>query len=204
MKKRLFSWSIVYAMASILFLSCKKDKDNKPQQSAELTFKDPRDDKIYKTIRIGNQTWFAENLAYEGTLDVGSSSYAYSSLDSVKKYGMMYTGDAANIACPDRWHLPSDEEWKELEKYLGMSEEDLGKVSFSHLRGKDKNVALKLHKGGSSKFESMNIYGFGFYWTSTVVDSDQFLRSINIQAPAVFRSLEPISREACVRCLQNN
>jgi uncharacterized protein (TIGR02145 family) len=31
--------------------------------------------------------------------------------------------------CPDGWHLPSDEEWKVLERYLGMSESDVNNNS---------------------------------------------------------------------------
>lgn len=199
----MFSCALALALVSNLFVSCKKDKDNKLQQSAESIFKDPRDNKVYKTIRMGNQTWFAENLAYEGTLNAGSSFRPYSSLDSARKYGMMYSGDAAKIVCPNGWHLPSDEEWKVLERYLGMSEEDLSTVSSFYPRGKDKNVALKLNKGGTSKFESMNVYGFGFYWASTILYGDQYLRSVNANANAVFRTLEHSSREACVRCLQN-
>jgi uncharacterized protein (TIGR02145 family) len=41
--------------------------------------------------------------------------------------------------CPDGWHLPSDAEWKELEMFLGISQDSLDAVGY---RGE--NVGSKL------------------------------------------------------------
>ena len=67
-----------------------------------------RDHKTYKTIKPYSQVWFAQNLDYEM-----EGSWCFDN-DSKKcdLVGRLYTWDAAMKACPEGWHLPSDEEWK--------------------------------------------------------------------------------------------
>jgi len=77
------------------------------------TLADPRDGKIYKTIKIGEQVWFAENLNYETG---GSQCYDEA---SCQKYGRLYYWGAAMEACPSGWHLPSQEEWQTLVNFAG-------------------------------------------------------------------------------------
>jgi uncharacterized protein (TIGR02145 family) len=80
------------------------------------TYTDTRDGKVYKTIKIGNQTWFAENLAYKAN----SGCWAYDNNGSnANKYGYLYNWETAKTVCPIGWHLPSDAEWTILINYLG-------------------------------------------------------------------------------------
>lgn len=99
------------------------------------TFKDPRDGKVYKTIKIGDQVWMAENLAWLPKVSPPSAEsynkpyyyvYGYSgrSVSAAKatsnfsNYGVLYNWPAAMNACPQGWHLPTDAEWTTLENYL--------------------------------------------------------------------------------------
>ena len=115
--------------------------------SADVEFVDPsavimgsltdkRDGREYKTLKIGNQVWMAENLDIET-----ANSYCYNdSAENCSKYGRLYQWSAAMDSagtwtangkgcgyntsctptypvrgvCPEGWHLPSQEEWKTL------------------------------------------------------------------------------------------
>jgi uncharacterized protein (TIGR02145 family) len=100
------------------------------------TFTDSRDGKTYKTVKIGNQEWMAENLAYLPTVYPSSSLsfveprfyvYGYyqgTDVAAAKQnanyttYGVLYNWLAAKAACPSGWHLPTNAEWTALENYL--------------------------------------------------------------------------------------
>ncbi len=80
------------------------------------TYTDSRDGKIYKTIKIANQIWFAENVNIQ--TDTGSWCYN-NNLDNSNIYGRLYNWEIANNICPVGWHLPSNDEFQILVDYLG-------------------------------------------------------------------------------------
>lgn len=80
------------------------------------TFTDTRDGKTYTTVKIGSQTWMAENLAYKA--DRGCRAYNNDQNNSTT-YGYLYDWEIANQVCPAGWHLPTSAEWEQLIKYLG-------------------------------------------------------------------------------------
>jgi uncharacterized protein (TIGR02145 family) len=79
------------------------------------TFTDSRDGKTYKTVKIGSQTWMAENLNYNTS---GSVCYD-NKTENCNKYGRLYDWNTAKTACPSGWHLPSDTEWTKLTDHVG-------------------------------------------------------------------------------------
>jgi len=80
-----------------------------------IAFADSRDGKIYIKVKIGNQTWMAENLNY----NIKNSRCYDDNPDNCKKYGRLYDWEAAKKACPIGWHLPSNGEWKTLINFAG-------------------------------------------------------------------------------------
>ena len=113
--KKSSSSSVVKSSSSSKGLSSsEKAPQQDPVECEYGSLLDERDGQTYKTIKIGDQVWMAENLNYE--MD-SSFCYGYS-LDSCEKYGRLYTYYAADEACPAGFHLPAMEEFAILMRPL--------------------------------------------------------------------------------------
>ncbi len=93
------------------------------------------DGNTYKTIKIGNQIWMAENLKSTHYSDGTTiQSYCYNNdTSNIKTYGRLYSsfavmkGAASSNSNPSNvqgiapigWHVPSKAEWEQLANYLG-------------------------------------------------------------------------------------
>ena len=95
MRKYLITFSLGTALSVI---ACSDSSSSVAFDDEFSTFTDSRDERSYKKVTIGDQTWMAENLAYK------KESYSW---------------EDALYACPEGWHLPNDEEWKILFNEVG-------------------------------------------------------------------------------------
>lgn len=142
----------------------------------EGEFTDSRDGHKYKTVKIGDQIWMAENLAYLPSVRPSSEEshtdpyyYVYDyqgsnlsvaiTTDNYKKYGALYNWTAATNACPSGWHLPTDEEWKKLEVQIGMSENAANDDGW---RGTNEGSMLKATTGWSDDGNGTDEVSFSF------------------------------------------
>jgi uncharacterized protein (TIGR02145 family) len=119
-------------------------KDTSPRLVVEYaTITDDRDGQVYRTVRIGDQTWMAQNLNFKNYPEGVIVPKDYDDKPLPELYGKLYTWDAAvdsaglfsNDAkgcgygnscakesgirglCPENWHLPDQSEWDELIAY---------------------------------------------------------------------------------------
>lgn len=121
-------------------ISCSEENEPNEPTLQEIGTVTDIDGNVYKTIKIGDQWWMAENLCvtkYRNGEEISniinnfewasisSSSYCYYNNDFATYgsiYGALYNWNAVsdnrNIA-PEGWHIPTDEEWKILINYLG-------------------------------------------------------------------------------------
>ena len=125
------------------------------------TLTDWRDEKEYKTVKIGEQIWMAENLAYN---DPKNQSDCYKDIISnCVKYGRLYTWEVANKSCPRGWRLPDKSEFESLLSYAGGGDK---KKAFKILTA-DSILGFNALLGG---------YYYAFYSTPTVLHTTDYLR----------------------------
>ncbi len=107
-----------------------------PWQCGDIIF-DSRNEQVYNTVLIGNQCWISENLNIGMRIDGVNNQtnngilekYCYNNIeDSCDVYGGLYqwdemmqytTTEGVQGICPTGWHLPTDDEWRSLDVFLG-------------------------------------------------------------------------------------
>lgn len=111
--KRLALTIFLTSLLAVALTGC-NEKEMKDSCNENVP-KGTRDGNSYRTVKIGFQTWMAENLNVKI-----KGSWCYKDKESnCQKYGRLYNWAAAKAACPAGWHLPSREEFKVLLEAVG-------------------------------------------------------------------------------------
>ncbi len=237
----------IFFVVLILVAGCKKDpvETTAVQETGTMT---DIDGNVYKTIKIGSQWWMAENLKVityrnghsipqittdnaEWQNDVSGAYCNYDNIsDNHKIYGYLYNWyvitDTQNIA-PAGWHIPSDVEWKEMEKVLGMSATEADKSGW---RGTHEGEKIKKESpegwssyeaiwatnesgfnalGGNCRVfngEAGQPYGFkqtGFWWTNSYTDSVAVYRYLDYKNANIFRGVCSRNYGFSIRCVKD-
>lgn len=210
-----------------------------PPEGEGTYFTDKRDGQRYRTVNLGSQTWMAQNLAYLPEVSPhgsGSSSVShyyvvdYGGTDPLEarqsetynQYGVLYNWTAAQNACPDGWHLPTDEEWITLEGHLGMSAEELQKRRFrnsgevgSQLKAKtvwpENGVGIDSHdftilpagyRGGGQGF--VYVGSFAAFWTASISGNTPWYRGFFYFNDGSYRETWSRSDGFSIRCVKNH
>jgi len=198
-----------------LYIEIEGKNGSNYQQALELwnnienpqPFVDSRDGKTYKIVEIGNQIWMAENLNY----DMGGSWCYENSSVNCDKYGRLYNWDAARVACPQGWHLPSDSEWSSLTNYLGGEEVAGGKLKStsgweSPNFGATNSSGFTGLPGGYRNTDGSfgDLSSIGYWWSSTEYSTaDAWTRGMYYLSAYVYRNIGSKSGGFSVRCLKD-
>jgi uncharacterized protein (TIGR02145 family) len=147
-------------------------------QQEKGTFTDERDGQVYKWVKIGDQVWMVENLAYKAT----SNCWAYDNdPKKVTDYGYLYGWETAKTICPSGWHVPSASEWTTLTDYLGGPSTAGGKMKEAGTTHWNPPNAGATNESGFSGLPGGGHYysgayydigSKGYWWSSTDVDTD--------------------------------
>ena len=259
LKRKKRAWFYTFIVMDFFFIlaladSCNKDSASVTIETGSVT---DTDGNVYKTVKIGRQWWMAENLKvkryrngdsvfYIGvTLDSAiwnknktGAYYIYDSRDTAshnyngKIFGFLYNwyaiSNQKNIA-PAGWHVPTDDEWKQLEIYMGMGNDDADKVNW---RGTKEGDKLKIQSGGwTIPTDQYNVWGTnesgfsaigggcvmfngvfgipganyeGFWWTASEQDTGAWYRYLDYNKANIFRFYGPKSYGFSVRCVKDD
>jgi len=225
---------IILLFASLVFFTAK-------DQAQTVTDKDGN---IYDTVHIGTQVWLKENLATtkfnDGSLipsvpnrtkwfALTSPGYCWYNNDSAtykNPYGALYNWYTVNTGklCPTGWHVPTNEEWHTLVKFLDPSATDCY-CTESSLAGNDLKEAGLTHWGtgntatNSSGFTALgggfrNYYDSSFeghtavayYWTATQYTPNPTVwqRILSNGNANVLEYLDYKNQGMSVRCMQDS
>ena len=236
----------IYIIAtSILFfagmISCTKEDvaTNTPEYGSMTDIQG----NTYKTVKIGDQWWMAENLKVtvfndnktlinpipENAADSiweNTTKAAYCIYDNT--LGALYNWkviDNQNKIAPKGWHIPTDDEWKELEKTIGMETAELEKTAWRGTNEADKILAKykapaesELYAFGTNEsgfnalFAGCRLFSGGinqekntaFWWTSTPSNGNEaWYRYIDAKQKKIFRQHTYTSYGFSIRCVKD-
>ena len=162
-------------------------------------FVDDRDGQVYRSVKIGEQVWMAENLNY--AMDESSCYGDYS--ENCQKYGRFYTWYAMMSACPTGWQRPLKSDFNTL----------IATVGGADMAGK----ALKSTNGWMDNGNGTDNYGFSalpqddwdtYFWIGDHIEgSDGKMIVQNIGLFAAYdeisiSDIDPTFKNA-VRCIKS-
>lgn len=137
----------------------------------------------------------------------------------MEKYGLLYTYDGALKALPEGWKLPTDEDWKQLEETLGMSEHELNLLD--EWRGATAGILLHDAKTGFNvNYAGTRAYGTfnydspfmnkdmnAYYWSSSRLaqtDSTEVavIRTVSRVHDGILRGTSNMTAAYSIRCIK--
>jgi uncharacterized protein (TIGR02145 family) len=190
------------------------------------------DGNVYKTVKIGNQTWMTENLKTTHFNDGTAIPYVTDNTDWVylttpgycwyennpnsnkNTYGALYNWWAvkSDKLCPKGWHIPTDAEWITLIDFLGGLSIAGGKMKESGLKHwESPNTGATDEYGftalpGGYRFSGIFtlIKWKGYWWSSTEYNTDKAWYMIILNNYAnIYKNVDWKRSGLSVRCIKD-
>jgi len=191
------------------------------------------DGNVYRTVRIGDQVWMAENLKVnryrngdmipniienEKWKRMNSGAWCNYNNEQIldSKYGKLYNwfaaNDIRNIA-PNGWHLPTNEDWLKLIEFLGGEEFTGGKLKNNESANWKNTNNGETNKNGFSplfggyRYSNSTFYDLGFnsYWWSSLEAGIYFAWNIYLSSKEI-KANRSHNNKVCgfsVRCIKD-
>jgi len=151
------------------------------------------------TVQIGNQIWTAQNFdltvdrygrnipqamtqhEWEKAFENKNPAWCYylNQTTNGEKYGKLYNWYAIQCLAPEGWHVPNEEEWNTLDKYLGsksISAEKLKDPTFFDV--KNSTNGFNARPGGCRS--SYGPFDQPVYWWSTTEEEGNGAYAMNL------------------------
>jgi uncharacterized protein (TIGR02145 family) len=132
------NYAFFFLLLSLSIVGCETE-ETEEKKTLEYSTVTDIDGHVYKTVKIGDHWWMAENLRVsrfnDGTslsyISINDSNAVWSSTSlptftyiNDTLFGYLYNGaviQSEKQIAPAGWHIPTDAEWKDLEAAIGMS-----------------------------------------------------------------------------------
>lgn len=226
MKERNFILILILTIFTTVQPGCKKD----PKPLDPIT---DVEGNIYKTVKIGDQFWMAENLRTtqfnDGTeiplikeddawRNLSTPGYCWYNNDEGSfrdPYGAIYNGFtiASGKICPAGWHVPGIDEWRTLRDFLGDSVKAGGKLKESGTAhwlspniGADNRTGFTALPAGVRYFEGSfaSVLTFTAIWSATnVSDDDEWYAGLHYAEAGFISDHRNKKYGLSVRCLKD-
>ncbi|MCB0616279.1 MAG: hypothetical protein KDC75_23330, partial [Phaeodactylibacter sp.] len=170
------------------------------------------DGNTYPIVHLAGKQWLGKNLNLEVP-----GSYCYDDDPAnCREYGRLYTWEAAKEACRKLgvgWHLPTDQEWKDLLITFGgyyewYEQEEVGDSEKSYsvlIKDGSSSFAALLGGGRNVDGEYLHLGKYGTYWSASELDASlAWVYGLHGDDERVDRPVSIKSMALSCRCLKNN
>ncbi len=223
----LFSLVVFGTVFSLIYLDLKNDRERESmlEKVAEInrSLVCGRDKMIdmegneYDTVEIDFQCWMAENMK-SGTDAWGNAIERYCYEDdpiNCDRYGGLYSATTAETICPHGWRIPGDDDFKDMERTLGLEPPELDTNGW---RGESVGEVLKDRSWDGTGESGFNALPGGLmrsdgrsqwigeqahFWGVRFSSEESWRRFLHSDEERIFRGVAIRDLRFSVRCLKN-